>query len=204
MGYQQAASELAEHITETGEDALAICNTVRSTRELHGELDHDLRSDFETVVDLADEITPLLEDSDGFGVDDSAIESVAERIEADADSDTVVLGHLSSRLRPADRQILIEAIKSLVEKDVVVAVTSTQVVEAGVDISFESVFRDFAPVDSIIQAAGRCNRNNESDCGTVTVWRLGRLDETTPEHRLNWCMRAAQTNLMKQLPLSTR
>jgi len=177
MGYQQAASELAEHITETGEDALAICNTVRSTRELHGELDHDLRSDFETVVDLADEITPLLEDSDGFGVDDSAIESVAERIEADADSDTVVLGHLSSRLRPADRQILIEAIKSLVEKDVVVAVTSTQVVEAGVDISFESVFRDFAPVDSIIQAAGRCNRNNESDCGTVTVWRLGRLDE---------------------------
>ena len=42
-----------------------------------------------------------------------------------------------------------------------VIVVATQLIEAGVDVSFKYVFRDFGPLDSIIQVAGRCNRNGE-------------------------------------------
>jgi CRISPR/Cas system-associated endonuclease/helicase Cas3 len=63
--------------------------------------------------------------------------------------------------------------------DVPLVVVSTQLIEAGVDISFDRVYRDFAPLDSIVQAAGRCNRSFERDdgLGRVTVWRLDAPDE---------------------------
>ena len=66
--------------------------------------------------------------------------------------------YLSTHLIPVDRLNRIEEIKKG-RYDIVV---STQLVEAGVDIDFELVFRDFAPLDSINQSAGRCNRNDRT------------------------------------------
>lgn len=63
--------------------------------------------------------------------------------------------YLSTHVVPYER---LERIKKMKEKRVKFAVT-TQVVEAGVDIDFDVVYRDLAPLDSINQAAGRCNRN---------------------------------------------
>jgi CRISPR-associated endonuclease/helicase Cas3 len=69
--------------------------------------------------------------------------------------------YLSSNLVPYHRRERIEQIKShLKDKENPPILVSTQVVEAGIDFDFDEVIRDFAPLDSIIQCAGRCNRNN--------------------------------------------
>ncbi|PIP39738.1 CRISPR-associated helicase/endonuclease Cas3 [Candidatus Desantisbacteria bacterium CG_4_8_14_3_um_filter_40_12] len=69
--------------------------------------------------------------------------------------------HLSTHMCPAHRMVVLDRIKaSLHDKKPVICV-STQLIEAGVDISFGSVIRFLAGLDSIVQAAGRCNRHNE-------------------------------------------
>ena len=79
------------------------------------------------------------------------------------------LFHLSTNLRPKDRQRILAEINNCRTPHVLIA---TQVIEAGVDISFDVVFRSLAPLDSIVQAAGRCNRDGAGPRGRVIVFRL--------------------------------
>jgi CRISPR-associated endonuclease/helicase Cas3 len=66
---------------------------------------------------------------------------------------------ISADVTPRDRIKKILAIKSLHQGEACVVV-STQTIEAGVDIDMDLVIRDFAPLDALIQIAGRCNRHN--------------------------------------------
>lgn len=66
--------------------------------------------------------------------------------------------HLSTNMCPAHRLAVLDAIKRRLDKKQAVYVVSTQLIEAGVDIDFPCVFREMAPLEAIIQAAGRCNR----------------------------------------------
>lgn len=70
--------------------------------------------------------------------------------------------HLSSSMCMAHRKRTLEEIYKTLEKKERVICVSTQVVEAGVDISFACVIRLAAGLDRIVQSAGRCNRNGES------------------------------------------
>ncbi len=76
--------------------------------------------------------------------------------------------YLSTSVVPYERKERIEKIK----KGKYRIVVSTQLVEAGVDIDFDIVYRDFAPLDSLNQSAGRCNRNMGKEKGEFRVVKL--------------------------------
>ncbi len=76
---------------------------------------------------------------------------------------------LTADITPKDRLETIEKVKRSREPCLVV---STQVIEAGVDIDMGLVMRDFAPLDSLIQVAGRCNRNGTEPRKDVEIYHL--------------------------------
>ncbi|MCX5819255.1 MAG: CRISPR-associated endonuclease Cas3'' [Deltaproteobacteria bacterium] len=79
--------------------------------------------------------------------------------------------HLSALMCGAHRSEIIADIKGRLPRGEACRAISTQLVEAGVDISFPVVYRALAGLDSINQAAGRCNRNGERpEPGTVKVF----------------------------------
>lgn len=69
--------------------------------------------------------------------------------------------HLSTSMCPAHRLKILESLKGILNKGEKVVCVSTQLIEAGVNISMECVIRALAGLDSIAQAAGRCNRHGE-------------------------------------------
>jgi len=75
--------------------------------------------------------------------------------------DAEALFHLSTNQCPAHRKALLKTIRQRLKDHLPVLCMSTQLIEAGVDISFASVLRFVAGLDSIAQAAGRCNRHGE-------------------------------------------
>jgi hypothetical protein len=165
--YRDAATTLLEAV-ESNHSTLAVCNTIDSAKTLTERVTEG-RTPFVTVGDAyADEL-----DRTGT-VDAIDPTALADRIIENGDRSVL---HLSTRLRPIDRLRLIETAKVLTEREHPLLTVSTQLVEAGVDISFDRVYRDLAPIDSIVQAAGRCNRSFERDRGTVTVWWLDAPDD---------------------------
>ncbi len=83
--------------------------------------------------------------------------------------------HLSTLMYPAHRQRVLAEIKRRLPDGQVCRVLSTSLIEAGVDVDFPSVYREMAGLDSILQAAGRCNRegNESSSNSVVTIFKSG-------------------------------
>ena len=80
--------------------------------------------------------------------------------------------YLTTDLCPAHRLSVVEEIKRRQREAKRCIVVATQCIEAGVDLDFDRMFRAMAPLESLIQAAGRCNRNGRlSGGGSMTVFR---------------------------------
>ncbi len=92
--------------------------------------------------------------------------------------------HLSANMCPAHRREVLEKIRTCLgcEPQIPLVCVSTQVVEAGVDVDFGAVVRCMAGLDSIAQAAGRCNRHGYRNVGRVSIVnpqneRIEKLDD---------------------------
>ena len=88
--------------------------------------------------------------------------------------------HLSRMMCPRHVSKAIQEIKQALSdnSETVIRVVATQLIEAGVDIDFPVVYRQEAGLDSILQAAGRCNREGKLDMATTYVFSL------SEEHKL--------------------
>lgn len=99
--------------------------------------------------------------------------------------------HLSRRMCSAHIQERIEEIRRRLKAGEPVRVISTQLVEAGVDLDFPVVYRAMAGLDSVMQAAGRCNREGRmAEPGEVYIFSL--TDGTNALGEMSWAQGALE------------
>jgi CRISPR-associated helicase Cas3/CRISPR-associated endonuclease Cas3-HD len=186
VGHDEAATRIVERARAESTSVLSVCNTVESSRVLTEELKQRT-----SVTHLGNVLADVLADKDEAAIDlDSRqiAREVLERTESDASDEEfksdedILLLTFNSRFRPFDRRVLIHLAERLSTSGYPFVFVSTQAVEAGVDLSFNVVYRDIAPLDSIVQAAGRCNRSFEwgERGGEVVVWTLAGTTEASP------------------------
>ncbi|MDI9619145.1 CRISPR-associated endonuclease Cas3'' [Methanothermobacter sp.] len=124
------------------EDIMIVLNTIRASRDLYNYLKGVLCR--ERGLDPEDTI-----DDDGI-----------------CELPDLELINMSTHVLPFYRLARIRRIREDNKRKIII---TTQLVEAGVDISVDVIYRDMAPLDSIIQTGGRCNRNYGSKKGEVNV-----------------------------------
>lgn len=85
-------------------------------------------------------------------------------------ADSSAVFHLSTNMCPAHRDRVLDEVRRRLRDRKPCRLISTQCVEAGVDVDFPRVIRAWGPLESIAQAAGRCNRNGRQVEGRVQVF----------------------------------
>jgi CRISPR-associated endonuclease/helicase Cas3 len=140
--FEDFKEHVLNEVLKTSKNMMVVLNTIRASKELYEFLKNELLS--LRSIDAKDCL-----DNDGI-----------------CNVDELQLIYLSTHVLPATRLRRIGRIKDKSGRKIVV---TTQLVEAGVDISVDIVYRDMAPLDCLVQTAGRCNRNNSGEKGEVRI-----------------------------------
>ena len=98
--------------------------------------------------------------------------------------------HLSTNMCQIHRMEVINKVRQMLRNGDKLILCSTQLIEAGVDIDFPVVFRELAPLESIIQSAGRCNREGLLKEGWVYLFQL--KDPSQPSRQYETFAKYAQ------------
>ncbi len=115
----------------------------------------------------------------------SAVRNLYDRLKARG----VLAEYLTTNLCAEHRSDKIKSIKEILESgQEPIVVVSTNLIEAGVDISFACVYRSMTGLDSLAQTAGRCNRNGELEWGIIRLIELegenaGNMEELQQKKR---------------------
>lgn len=180
---QRAMIDGLEHVTEIIPDEFALHDKLRRVKL-------EINNIGKTYDQIASELTRY----------DKALCIVNTRKDAkelfDRLPDEGVKLHLSRMMCPAHVCETISLIKTLLKDNScqIIRVISTQLVEAGVDIDFPVVFRQETGLDSVLQAAGRCNREGKSEFGKTFVFSL------SAQNRIPFGSIAAGNNARLNLP----
>jgi len=146
--FKEFKQEILNEILESDKNIMVVLNTIESSKELYSFVREVLKKKY--------------------GKGEVTEEGVLE-------FQNLELINLSTHVIPIHRLERIRRAKEQGEKRKVII--TTQLIEAGVDISVNEIYRDLAPLDCIIQTAGRCNRNNEEDKGNVKIVKLKDKDK---------------------------
>ncbi|MDO5408101.1 MAG: CRISPR-associated helicase Cas3' [Eubacteriales bacterium] len=123
---------------------------------------------------------------------------VFERLQT-LSGDDIEVTHLSTNMCPEHRNEVLGKVKeSLRNREKMQICVSTQLIEAGVDISFQCVVRSLAGLDHIIQSAGRCNRHKECDVGYVYLVRMDSETENVSRLKEIWMSQEAILPVLTQ------
>lgn len=183
-----SVGRLIEHVTATAGSVVSLGDALERWLETAGDNPREAAVGDGDVGDVADDfLTWLCDDDERVASSQPAASTTA----SDATTLPPVIVPLTAALRPVDRRVLIRVLRDRLADDAATPLdshplvcVSTQVIEAGVDVSFDRVFRDLAPIPSLVQTAGRCNRSLEGSTGQVTVWRLDGRDGRVPSETI--------------------
>lgn len=180
IDYATAGQLVIDSATDEG-DTLAICNTRASAEDLYKNVNRIAQESGSTPVELGQLLHEYATENGHLPTPVQLRQRALQQATQTATNTVYVF--LSGDVRPDDRSLLIDTLYDddagedddpdpLLDTDVSVILISTSVVEAGVDVSFDTVFRDYAPIPNIVQSGGRCNRSFDGDIGDVLIWRL--------------------------------
>lgn len=141
-GLNEFAKDVFNSTLKSAKDVMIIVNTIKSSQEIYLKFRKKL--------------------SKKFGEPKITNKGIA-------DFGEFYLINLNTNIIPFHRLKRIEKIKNSNKRKIII---STQLVEAGVNIDIDVIYRDLAPIDSLVQSAGRCNRNNKKKKGEMYIVKL--------------------------------
>lgn len=153
--YQDAAFEIASFSREE-KSVLTVVNTKYAAWSIFQGVSEHLKMSGYRMVEIRQ------------GLKDEELEYCARACR----EDEVLCVHLSTLMCPGHRKEILRWVKAWLKKKKMVYCISTALIEAGINVSFPIVVRSLTGIPSLIQAAGRCNRNCEAGRGTVYLWNL--------------------------------
>ena len=171
----QPCLEELEHPMNIRKEQFVPDNKMQQYQEVFKRTNIIWQGDYQ-LNDVPEFINALLQGSESILVICNKKMQAERLFNAEKDIDGVKVFHLSSAMCMTHRKKTLKNMYQALQNHEKMVCISTQVIQAGVDISFSTVVRFAAGLDSVVQAAGRCNRSGESS-SPLTVYVINCVDE---------------------------